>query len=524
MSVFEAAALEGARSWPYVQARELIKRLRGQVPKKGYVLFETGYGPSGLPHIGTFAEVFRTTLVRRAYEDLTGHPTKLIVFSDDRDGLRKVPGNMPRQEMLAAHLGQPLSQIPDPFGTHESYAAHNNAALCAFLDRFGFAYTLVSSSEQYTSGAFDDALRLMLARYEQVRNLILPTLGPERRKTYSPFFPVCPETGKILQVPLVDVDVTAGTVSYEDEVGARVTVPVTGGGCKVQWKPDWGLRWYALDVDYEMAGKDLTDSMVLSGQVVRALGGAPPAGFIYELFLDENGEKISKSRGNGLSMDAWLRYGPEESLAYYMTLKPRVAKRLSLDVIPWAVDEYVRGGGAAAEPDNVHVQVNRVLGRESPEVPVRFGMLLNLSGACHAQDKATLWRFIQQNEPTACAAAHPFLDQLVSCALVYDRDVVEPQRCYRALDGQGVQALQALLKELEGLEEGDAEGLQSTVYEVGKAHGYEPLGAWFKVLYGALLGQESGPRMGSFFAFLGLEESRALVSQALERQRGEAAH
>ena len=330
-----------AKAWPFEEARKVLKRIGGETPEKGYVLFETGYGPSGLPHIGTFGEVLRTSMVRRAFHEISDIPTRLFAFSDDMDGFRSVPDNIPEQEMMAEHLGKPLTAVPDPFGTHDSFGQHNNARLIAFLDDFGFDYEFVSATDCYTSGKFDDALLQMLRRYDDVMSIMLPSLGEERQKTYSPFLPVCQKTGRVLQVPVVETDPDAGTIVYRDEDGEMVETPVTGGRCKVQWKPDWAMRWYALGVDYEMSGKDLIDSVHLSGRICRTLGGRPPESYTYELFLDENGEKISKSRGNGLTIDEWLTYAPNDSLALFMFQKPRAAKRLYFDVIPKAVDEYL---------------------------------------------------------------------------------------------------------------------------------------------------------------------------------------
>src|SRR3954469_25961623 len=316
MSQIDRSLAEAARAWPFEEARKLVARTGGKVPAKGYVLFETGYGPSGLPHIGTFGEVVRTTMVRQAFQRLSDIPTRLFCFSDDMDGLRKVPDNVPNKEMLAQHLGKPLSRIPDPFSNeHPSFGAHNNARLRAFLDRFGFDYEFASSTDYYTSGKFDTALLRMLERLEKVMAIMLPSLREERAASYSPFLPICPRTGMVLYVPISEHDVKAGTVSYDDpETKERVTLPVTGGHCKLQWKPDWAMRWFALGVDYEMAGKDLIDSVKLSGKICAALGGTPPEGFNYELFLDDKGQKISKSKGNGLTIDEWLRYASPESL------------------------------------------------------------------------------------------------------------------------------------------------------------------------------------------------------------------
>src|SRR5436189_1487482 len=333
---------EQSNAWPFEEARKIVARLK-KAPKD-VVIFETGYGPSGLPHIGTFGEVARTTMVRHAFRVLTGDTvkTRLISFSDDMDGLRKVPDNVPNREMMASHLGKPLTRVPDPFSNeYPSFGAANNARLRAFLDRFGFDYEFLSSTECYMSGRFDAALVRVLERFDAVMNIMLPSLREERAQTYSPFLPISPQTGIVLQVPVVAHDATAGTITYEDpDSKERVTTLVTGGRCKLQWKPDWAMRWLALGVDYEMAGKDLIDSVKLSGEINRALGGTPPEGFNYELFLDEKGQKISKSKGNGLTIEEWLRYASPESLWLFMYREPKAAKRLYFDIIPRHVDEY----------------------------------------------------------------------------------------------------------------------------------------------------------------------------------------
>ena len=515
-------AATAARAWPFEEARKLVRRLNGRTPEKGYVLLETGYGPSGLPHIGTFGEVVRTTMVRHAFHRLSDVPTRLFTFSDDMDGLRKVPGNLPNQEMLAQHLGLPLTQVPDPFGQYESFGHHNNARLRAFLDSFGFDYEFQSSSELYRSGRFDDALLRVLACYDQVMAIMLPTLGPERRATYSPFLPICPKTGRVLQVPVVERDVAAGTIVYQDEDGTRVEVPVTGGHCKLQWKPDWAMRWYALDVDYEMSGKDLIDSVKAGGRILQALGGRPPDAFTYELFLDENGEKISKSKGNGITVEEWLSYAPMESLALFMFQKPRVAKRLHFDVIPRMVDDYLSFlDRYAREPDeakrlespvwHIHDGVPPAAG-----TPLGFNLLLNLTSVCNTEDPAVLWGFISRYVPEATPEGAPILDRLVGHAIAYYRDFVKPGKVYRAPDGMERTALEDLLEALEHLaDDSDAEAIQFEVYEVGKRHAFPELRAWFKALYQILLGQDQGPRMGSFMAVYGLPESRQLIRRAL---------
>ena len=515
-----AAALIN-KAWPFEEARKLLDRYP-EASTKGEVVFETGYGPSGLPHIGTFGEVVRTTMVRRAFGLLSDTPTRLVAFSDDMDGFRKVPGNLPQQDMLAAHLGQPLSAVPDPFGTHESLGAHNNARLRAFLDGFGFDYEFMSSTECYRSGRFDATLLNVLANYDAVIGVVLPTLGPDRRATYAPFLPLCPRTGIVLQVPLTARDAAAGTVSYADPAsGDTVTVPVTGGHCKLQWKVDWAMRWVALGVDYEMAGKDLIDSVTLSGRIARVLGARPPEGFNYELFLDAAGGKISKSKGNGIGVDEWLTYGPSESLALYMYQNPRKAKRLHFDVIPKAVDEYY--GFVAAFPEQAVEQrlgnpAFHIHGGPPPlvELPLTFGLLLNLVTVAGTSDPAVLWGYVARSFPGTSAATHPGLDRLVHFAIAYARDFVIPELHRRKPDAREAAALADLDTRLAAVGAGaDAEAYQTEVYTAGKAAGFEPLRDWFKALYETLIGTSNGPRMGSFIALYGLDGTRALIAESL---------
>ena len=514
-----------ARAWPFEEARKLLARMdkrRGSGVPVNEVLFETGYGPSGLPHIGTFGEVARTSWVRQAFEMLSDLPTRLVAFSDDMDGLRKVPDNVPNQEMLREYLGKPLTAIPDPFGTHPSFGAHNNARLKAFLDRFGFRYEFYSATDCYKSGRFDAALLTVLSHYEKVRDVVLPTLGPERRATYSPFLPLCPRTGRVLQVPVVAWDAKAGTIVY-DEDGARHEVPVTGGHCKLQWKADWAMRWLALGVDYEMSGKDLIPSVELSTKIVRVLGGEPPETLTYELFLDEHGQKISKSKGNGLSVDEWLAYGPEESLALFMFQKPRAAKRLYFDAIPRAVDDYLAflaqyHKGANEPAAGLENPVWFIAAGEPPneDYPVSFALLLNLVSASGTHDRDVLWGFIRAYAPGAGPQSHPGLDRLVTYALRYYEDFVRPHKKYRAATAGEREALSALADALENMaEERNPENVQSVVYEIGKTHGFEPLRDWFKAIYEVALGQEQGPRFGSFAALFGCAQTAVLIRTAL---------
>jgi len=510
-----------ARSWPFEEARKLRDRLDGKTPDKGYVLFETGYGPSGLPHIGTFGEVVRTTMVRKAFTEISDIPTRLFAFSDDMDGLRKVPDNIPNKEMVTEHLGKPLTTIPDPFGTHESFGHHNNARLQAFLDEFGFEYEFQSSTECYKSGRFDAALLNMLAHYDEVMKVILPTLGEERRATYSPFLPICLKTGVVLQVPMISRDLDAGTIVYRDEDGKKQEVPVTGGHCKLQWKANWAMRWSALAVDYEMSGKDLIESVKLSSRICRILGSTPPEGFTYELFLDENGEKISKSRGNGLSVEEWLTYAPPESLSLFMFNSPRKAKRLHFDVIPRQVDDYLTHltkfdeQDPAARLDNPAWHIH---GGKPPAADgfVTFGLLLNLASVCNTEDKSILWGFITRYAPNATPETAPILDRLIGYAASYYRDFVKPAKTYRAPSDMERAAMEDLVAVLEALpDDADAEAIQTDIYEVGKRHPFENLRDWFKTLYEVLLGQSQGPRFGSFVALYGKNESIALINRVL---------
>jgi lysyl-tRNA synthetase class 1 len=514
-----------AHAWPFEEARKLLARVerktaQGKPPEE--VIFETGYGPSGLPHIGTFGEVARTTWVRHAFQMMSKVKTRLIAFSDDMDGLRKVPDNVPNQEMLKGYLGRSLTSIPDPFGTHPSFGEHNNARLREFLDRFGFEYEFMSATQCYRSGRFDEALLAILRNFEKVRDIILPTLGPERRATYSPFLPISPKSGQVLQVPLISWDAKAGTIVFDDE-GTRTELPVTGGAVKCQWKADWAMRWLALGVDYEMAGKDLITSVELSSKVLRVLGGMPPEGFNFELFLDEGAQKISKSKGNGLSTDEWLTYGTEESLELFMYQKPRAAKRLYFDVIPKAVDEYIAfleayHSNEQSEAERIENPVWHIHAGNPPNerYPVTFALLLNLVSASNALNRDVLWGFIRAYAPQASPALNPGLDKLVGFAGRYYEDFVKPQKKYRAPTDKERAALSDLATRLEALgAERDGGAVQNVIYEIGKTHGFEPLRDWFKALYEVLFGQSAGPRFGSFAALFGCTETAALIRKAL---------
>ena len=523
----QAALREAAlvsKAWPYEEARRLFKRYPQGKPDGSPILFETGYGPSGLPHIGTFNEVLRTTMVRRAFEEMSDMPTRLIAFSDDMDGLRKVPDNLPNKEMLTEYLGKPLTQIPDPFGTHESFAHHNNAMLCEFLDRFGFDYDFLSSTTEYASGRFDETLKKVLRHYQDILDIMLPTLGKERQLTYSPVLPVSPKSGIVLQVPVTVVDAEAGLVSFEDE-GETITQSILGGQAKLQWKVDWAMRWVALGVDYEMSGKDLIDSVTQSSKITHALGARPPEGFNYEMFLDEKGEKISKSKGNGLSLEQWLTYGTDESLAFYIFREPKKAKALHMGVIPRAVDEYFqfRGNYAAQEVDKQLGNPVHHVHRARPEAvptgtpPVTFGLMLNLVGVMGADaTEEQVWAYLGNYVDDARPEAQPDLAKLVPLALAYNRDFVAPTLQRRKPEGVEVSALERLGRELGGLPaDTSAEDIQTLVYTIGNEGGFESLRDWFKALYETLLGSSAGPRMGSFIALYGIENSRKLIAEAI---------
>ncbi|MDG2533663.1 lysine--tRNA ligase [Sphingomonas sp. HITSZ_GF] len=520
-TILRAAALE-SKAWPYEEARKLVKRYPDGKPDGSPVLFETGYGPSGLPHIGTFQEVLRTTMVRHAYEEMTGHKTRLIAFSDDMDGLRKVPDNVPNQALLAQHLGKPLSRIPDPFEKFESFAAHNNAMLREFLDRFGFEYEFASSTDYYGSGRFDETLRKVLRNYQAIMDVMLPTLRAERQATYSPVLPVSPKSGIVLQVPVEVVDAEAGIIRFEDE-GDVIEQSIFGGQAKLQWKPDWGMRWAALGVDYEMYGKDLIDSGVQSGKIAQVLGGRKPEGLIYELFLDAKGEKISKSKGNGLSIEEWLTYGPDESLAFYIYREPKKAKSLHLGLIPRAIEEYwqFRANYPTQEiaqklGNPVHHIHNGKVPAET--LPVTFGLLLNLVSLPGVGNRETIWGFLRRYSPDLSPESHPELDRMVGYAIRYAKDFVEPTLQRRAPSEAEAGALRQLDAQLGELpENASAEDIQNIVYEIGKTDAFENLRDWFKALYETLLGSEQGPRMGSFIALYGIENSRKLIAEALAK-------
>jgi len=510
-----------SNAWPFEEARALLKRYEKAPPEKGYVLFETGYGPSGLPHIGTFGEVSRTTMIRRAFEVISDIPTRLICFSDDVDGMRKVPENVPNPAMLREHMQRPLTSVPDPFGLYPSFGDHNNAMLRRFLDTFGFEYEFISATEFYKSGQFDDTLKLAVERYDAIMAIMLASLREERQQTYSCFLPIHPETGRVLYVPMKEVNARDHTITFDDENGREWTLPVTGGQVKLQWKPDFGARWAALGVDFEMYGKDHSTNTPIYDGICEVLGGKKPNHFSYELFLDETGQKISKSKGNGLTIDEWLTYAATESLSYFMYQKPKTAKRMHFDVIPKAVDEYHQQLRAYADQDAAARFANPVFHIHGHNVPastmvVSFAMLLNLASVAGAQDKETLWAFIRRYAPDAAAETHSDLDQAAGFAVRYYNDFVKPKKTYRSPAPQERAAMEDLLARLRLWDAGpDADALQAMVFAVGKDHGFEPLRDWFKALYEVLLGASDGPRFGGLVALYGVSESIALIEDGL---------
>lgn len=513
-------AAVGSKAWPFQEAERLVKRFAKQPPEGGAVVFETGYGPSGLPHIGTFGEVARTTMIKNAFEAISDIPTRLIVFSDDMDGMRKVPDNVPDPAQLTPHLQKPLTDVPDPFGEFDSFAGHNNAMLQRFLDTFGFEYEFFSATEFYKSGQFDDILLRAVEKYDELMAVMLKSLREERAETYSIFLPIHPETGRVLYVPMKSVNAADGTITFDDEDGVEHTLPVTGGNVKLQWKPDFGARWAALGVHFEMYGKDHSTNTPIYDSICRILGQRAPEHFTYELFLDENGEKISKSKGNGISIDEWLTYASTESLAYFMYQKPKTAKRLHFDVIPKAVDEYHQQLRAYPTQD-LKAQINNPVWHiHSGNVPesnmvVPFSMLLNLASAAGAEDKDQLWGFIKQYAPEASSKTHADLDQAAGFAVRYYNDFVKPNKSFRAptdLERDALTELRDKLNAWDGTQDG-AE-LQSLVFSVGRDR-FDPMRAWFAALYQTLLGQDQGPRFGSFIALYGVENTAKLIDQAL---------
>ena len=514
--------IEASNSWPFVEARKLIKERKKFFEKKGKITLQTGYGPSGLPHIGTFGEVARTTMMVNAIKQILEIPTEIITFSDDMDGLRKIPENIPNKEILEKNLHKPLTSVPDPFKKYKSFGEHNNEMLKKFLNEFKFNYIFKSSTETYKKGLFNEALFLVLEKYEKIKEVVLPTLGKERQKTYSPFLPICNETGKVLEVPIIEVKKKEGKIIYQND-NKKIETEIINGKCKLQWKVDWAMRWCAFDVDYEMYGKDLIESAILSSKICQIMGKKSPNGFAYEMFLDEKGEKISKSKGNGITIEEWLKYASPESLSLYMYQNPKRAKKLYADVVPKAVDEYLTCIDKFSEQNDNEKLLNPVWHVHNGNPPkeksiMPFSVLLNLVGTSNAANKDTLWKFIKKNKKNIKVSEHPILDSLVGYALRYFEDIVKPNKKYRKPNDKEKKALQDLVKRLKDCKEQmNPEEIQTIVYSVGKDNGYkENLREWFKAIYEIIFGDQDGPRMGFFISFFGIKESIELINRYIK--------
>ena len=519
--MIDKANIEKTNAWPFVEAKKVLRERKKNIDAKGKIILQTGYGPSGLPHIGTFGEVARTSMVVNALNQLTDLPKEIITFSDDMDGLRKVPGNIPNQEKLKNNLHKPLTQIPDPFGKYKSFGEHNNRMLKSFLDKFNFKYTFKSSTELYKSGHFNSTLKLILKNYQGIMDIILPTLGKERQKTYSPFLPICPDTGIVLEIPILDIDEKNSKIIFDNK-GSKLEKSILDGNCKLQWKVDWAMRWYALDVDFEMYGKDLIESAVLSTKIIKLLGKPNPSGFAYELFLDEKGEKISKSKGNGITIDEWLEYASPESLSLFMYQNPKRAKKLYKEIVPKAVDEYLDFIEKGKKQNELQLLLNPVWHVHNGEMPTEnsvmpFSMLLNLVETSNADSNELLWKFVRKYKKDISEKDYPIFDKLINYAIKYFNDVIKSKKIYKKPNEVEKNALVALIKVLDNCDDGmQPEDIQTNIYSVGKENGYkENLRDWFKLIYEVVFGDENGPRMGFFISFFGVNETKELIKDKL---------
>jgi lysyl-tRNA synthetase class 1 len=509
--------LDKTSSWPFVEAKKMLRERKSFIEKKGKIILQTGYGPSGLPHIGTFGEVARTSMMANALRHLTDLPTEIITFSDDMDGLRKVPENVPQKKLLEKNLHKPLTQVPDPFGKFDSFGEHNNEMLKDFLDSFNFNYNFKSSTTLYKSGFFNTVLQNILENYDGIMNIILPTLGKERQKTYCPFLPICPQTGHVLEIPVKKIDKENSIIIF-DNLGKELETSILDGNCKLQWKVDWAMRWYALDIDFEMYGKDLIESAILSSKIIKLIGKTNPSGFAYELFLDEKGEKISKSKGNGITIDQWLEYASPESLSLYMYQNPKRAKKLYKEIVPKAVDEYLDFIEKAKTQDDLQLLMNPVWHVHNSEVPkedmiMSFSMLLNLVETSNADKKELLWKFVKKYKTNISVKDYPIFDKLVGYAIKYFNDVIKSQKKYKKPNNTEKKALEALVKTLDTCNDKmTPEDIQTLIYSTGKENGYsESLRDWFKLIYEVVFGDENGPRMGFFISFFGVKETKDLI-------------
>jgi lysyl-tRNA synthetase class 1 len=520
--VIEKTNLDKTNAWPFVEAKKLLRERKNFIEKKGKIILQTGYGPSGLPHIGTFGEVARTSMIVNALNQITDLPKEIITFSDDMDGLRKVPENVPNQDLLNKNLHKPLTQVPDPFKKYGSFGEHNNEMLKIFLDKFKFKYNFKSSTKLYKSGFFNSTLQIIFENYQGIMDIIVPTLGKERQKTYSPFLPICPETGIVLEIPVLEIQKDKSKIIF-DNAGKKMEVSIFDGNCKLQWKVDWAMRWYALDIDFEMYGKDLIESAILSTKIIKLLGRNNPSGFAYELFLDEKGEKISKSKGNGITIDQWLEYASPESLSLYMYQNPKRAKKLYNDIVPKAVDEYLDYIEKAKSQNELQLLMNPVWHVHNGEIPkeeiiMTFSMLLNLVEASNADNKELLWKFVKKYKKDILEKNYPIFDNLIGYAIRYFNDVIKLQKKYKKPNEEEKNALKALIKTLENCkDEMKPEEIQTLIYSTGKENGYEEnLRDWFKLIYEVVFGDENGPRMGFFISFFGVNETKQLINDKIK--------
>jgi lysyl-tRNA synthetase, class I len=514
--------LDKTSAWPFVEAKKLLRERKSFIEKKGKITLQTGYGPSGLPHIGTFGEVARTSMMVNALSQLSELPTEIITFSDDMDGLRKVPDNVPNQKLLNDNLHKPLTQVPDPFEKFESFGEHNNEMLKNFLDSFKFNYNFQSSTLLYKSGFFNPTLKIILENYEGIMNIIIPTLGKERQQTYSPFLPICPDIGHVLEIPVLEIDKEKSKIIFDNR-GKKLEASILDGNCKLQWKVDWAMRWYALDVDFEMYGKDLIESAILSTKIINLLGKKNPSAFAYELFLDEKGEKISKSKGNGITIDQWLEYASPESLSLYMYQNPKRAKKLYKEIVPKAVDEYLDCIEKSKKQNELQLLMNPVWHVHNGNIPnedmiMTFSMLLNLVETSNADSKELLWKFVKKYKPDISEKNFPIFDGLVGYAIKYFNDVIKAQKKYKTPNTTELLALEALVKTLQKCNDDmSPEDIQTLIYSTGKENGYsENLRDWFKLIYEVVFGDENGPRMGFFISFFGVKETKELLMNKLK--------
>ena len=519
--MIDKANIDKTNAWPFIEAKKILKERKKDIENKGKIVLQTGYGPSGLPHIGTFGEVVRTSMVVNALNQLTDVPKEIITFSDDMDGLRKVPENIPNKEKLEKNLHKPLTNIPDPFEKFKSFGEHNNEMLKKFLDKFNFKYLFKSSTELYKSGNFNSTLKLILKNYQGIMDIIIPTLGKERQKTYSPFLPICPDTGIVLEIPILEIDEKNFKIVFDNH-GKKLEKSILDGNCKLQWKVDWAMRWYALDVDFEMYGKDLIESAILSTKIIRLLGKPNPSGFAYELFLDEKGEKISKSKGNGITIDEWLEYASPESLSLFMYQNPKRAKKLYREIVPKAVDEYLNFIEKGKNQNELEKLMNPVWHVHNGKVPTEnqimsFSMLLNLVETSNAESKELLWKFVKKYKKDISEKDHPIFGDLIEYAIKYFNDVIKLKKIYKKPNEKEKIALEALIKALDKCDDSmQPEDIQTNIYTVGKENGYkENLRDWFKLIYEVVFGDENGPRMGFFINFFGVKETKELIKNKL---------